>query len=85
MRGGGGTGNFFSYGERPTKEGFRLFRSFLAQTPDFVFIYLLPFIMGVTKSIEEAGAEWRRSSSMQLELAFINGTSSMLQCLTVQF
>lgn len=81
-RGGGGTANVFSYDTDATKELLRLFHSFKKQTPPFVFTHIIPYVRGITKSVTEIGAEWRRDSAMQLELAFIDGSTSMIQCLT---
>ena len=72
LRGGGGTWNLFSYDTDATKEAFRNFKAFRRQTPPWVFECLL----------HGGGARWRKSSSMQFELDFPDGTSSLLQCLT---
>ena len=81
-RGGGGTGNIFSYDQDGTAEIFRTLSSFKRQTPAFVFEFVIPFVFGATASIDQGGGEWKKRSSQQLELVLPDGNACLLQCLT---
>lgn len=80
LRGGGGTGNYFSYDDAHSMESFALLLKFKRQTPAFVFECLL----GERKpGALDGGGVWTKKSHRQLELTLPDSEgSSLLQCAT---
>lgn len=81
-RGGGGIGNVFSYNNEATEEAFQFTWSLRRQTPPWVFVYIIPYVFGLTSKVDDGGGAWKMSNKRQIQLLLPKGESCLIQCKT---